>query len=102
MTRSLDILLALVGLTLGLALTTAGLMEIGDSRTPTQLVICEKDRVLPAPRFTRHFTRSLAPDAVVTTLKGVGHVPMFEAPDTITGVITEFVDRHIGQTRATG
>jgi pimeloyl-ACP methyl ester carboxylesterase len=84
------------------ALTTAGLMEIGDSRTPTQLVICEKDRVLPAPRFTRHFTASLAPDAVVTTLKGVGHVPMFEAPDTITGVITEFVDRHIGQTRATG
>ncbi|MFV8166069.1 alpha/beta fold hydrolase [Mycobacterium sp. 134] len=84
------------------ALTTAGLMEIGDSRTPTQLVICEKDRVLPAPRFTRHFTSSLAPDAVVTTLKGVGHVPMFEAPDTITGVITDFVDRHIGQTRATG
>ncbi len=84
------------------ALTTPGLMEIGDSHTPTQLVICEKDRVLPAPRFTRHFTRSLAPDAVVTTLKGVGHVPMFEAPDTITGVITEFVDRHIGQTRATG
>ncbi|OBB24313.1 hydrolase [Mycolicibacterium peregrinum] len=84
------------------ALTTPGLMEIGDSHTPTQLVICEKDRVLPAPRFTRHFTKSLAPDAVVTTLKGVGHVPMFEAPDTITGVITEFVDRHIGQTRATG
>lgn len=84
------------------ALTTAGLMEIGDSRTPTQLVICEKDRVLPAPRFTRHFTASLPPDAVVTTLKGVGHVPMFEAPDTITRVITEFVDRHVGQTRATG
>lgn len=84
------------------ALTTAGLMEIRNSRTPTQLVICEKDRVLPAPRFTRHFTANLAPDAVVTTLKGVGHVPMFEAPDTITRVITEFVDRHVGQTRATG
>ncbi|WP_441961297.1 alpha/beta fold hydrolase [Mycolicibacterium houstonense] len=84
------------------ALTTAGLMEIKNSRTPTQLVICEKDRVLPAPRFTRHFTASLAPDAVVKTLKGVGHVPMFEAPDTITQVITEFVDRHTDQTRATG
>jgi pimeloyl-ACP methyl ester carboxylesterase len=84
------------------ALTTAGLMEIGDSHTPTQLVLCEKDRVLPAPRFSRHFTASLAPDAVITTLKGVGHVPMFEAPDTITRVITEFIDRHIGQTRATG
>ncbi|WP_066903814.1 alpha/beta fold hydrolase [Mycolicibacterium houstonense] len=84
------------------ALTTAGLMEIKNSRTPTQLVICEKDRVLPAPRFTRHFTASLAPDAVVKTLKGVGHVPMFEAPDTITQVITEFVDRHIDPARATG
>lgn len=84
------------------ALTTAGLMEIKNSRTPTQLVICEKDRVLPAPRFTRHFTKSLAPDAVVTTLKGVGHVPMFEAPDTITRLITEFVDRHMDHTRATG
>lgn len=84
------------------ALTTAGLMEIKNSRTPTQLVICEKDRVLPTPRFTRHFTASLAPDAVVKTLKGVGHVPMFEAPDTITQVITEFVDRHTDQTRATG
>lgn len=84
------------------ALTTAGLMEIKNSRTPTQLVICEKDRVLPAPRFTRHFTNSLAPDAVVKTLNGVGHVPMFEAPDTITRVITEFVDRHIDPARATG
>ncbi|MCV7365012.1 alpha/beta fold hydrolase [Mycolicibacterium neworleansense] len=84
------------------ALTTAGLMEIKNSRTPTQLVICEKDRVLPAPRFTRHFTANLAPDAVVKTLKGVGHVPMFEAPDTITRVITEFVDRNIDQPRATG
>ena len=26
---------------------------------PTHLVICEKDRVLPHPRFTRHFTKHL-------------------------------------------
>ncbi len=84
------------------ALTTAGLMEIADSRTPTHLVICEKDRVLPTPRFTRHFTNSLAADAVVTTLDGVGHVPMFEAPDRITKLITEFVDSHTDQARATG
>ena len=84
------------------AVTTAGLTEIANSRTPTQLVICEKDRVLPAPRFTRHFTTHLPSDAVVTTLKGVGHVPMFEAPDTVTRVITEFVDTHLGPARATG
>ncbi|MGV9802350.1 alpha/beta fold hydrolase [Mycobacterium sp. NPDC003449] len=84
------------------ALTTAGLMQIADSRTPTQLVICEKDRVLPAPRFTRHFTRSLAADAVITTLDGVGHVPMFEAPGRITELIVDFVDSHIDPARATG
>ncbi|MUL81171.1 MULTISPECIES: alpha/beta fold hydrolase [unclassified Mycolicibacterium] len=84
------------------ALTTAGLTEIGDSHTPTHLVLCEKDRVLPAPRFSRHFTASLAPDAVITTLNGVGHVPMFEAPDTITRLISEFVDGHIDPARATG
>ena len=84
------------------ALTTPGLMEIANSHTPTQLVICEKDRVLPAPRFTRHFTDRLASDAVITTLPGVGHVPMFEAPDTVTRVITEFVGRHLDPARATG
>ncbi|WP_280833511.1 alpha/beta fold hydrolase [Mycolicibacterium frederiksbergense] len=84
------------------ALTTAGLTEIADSRTPTQLAICEKDRVLPTPRFTRHFTANLAPDAVITTLDGVGHVPMFEAPDTITRLIADFVDRHTDPARATG
>lgn len=84
------------------ALTTAGLMEIADSRTPTHLVICEKDRVLPAPRFTRHFTNSLAAGTLVTTLDGVGHVPMFEAPDRITKLIVDFVDSHTDQARATG
>jgi pimeloyl-ACP methyl ester carboxylesterase len=84
------------------ALTTPGLLEIAHSRTPTQLVICEKDRVLPAPRFTRHFTDSLAPGSVIKRLDGVGHVPMFEAPTTITEVISAFIDRNTDTARATG
>jgi pimeloyl-ACP methyl ester carboxylesterase len=84
------------------ALTTPGLTELPQSRTPTHLVICEKDRVLPAPRFTRHFIRNLPAGSEVTHLDGVGHVPMFEAPDRITDLITEFVDRYIDPERATG
>ncbi|MGV0741431.1 alpha/beta fold hydrolase [Mycolicibacterium sp. XJ870] len=84
------------------ALTTAGLMELPNSCTPTHLVICEKDRVLPAPRFTRHFTENLPANAEVTRLDGVGHVPMFEAPDRITKLIIDFVERHTDQPRATG
>lgn len=84
------------------ALTTPGLLEIEHSRTPTQLVICGKDRVLPAPRFTRHFTDRLAPGSVITRLDGVGHVPMFEAPAKITEVISEFIDRNVDKARATG
>ena len=44
----------------------------------------------------------LAPGSVITRLDGVGHVPMFEAPAEITEVISDFIDSHTGQARATG
>jgi pimeloyl-ACP methyl ester carboxylesterase len=57
------------------------------------LVVCEKDRILPAPRFSRHFTNHLPKDShQVTKLDGVGHVPMFEAPGRVTEVITSFIE----------
>jgi pimeloyl-ACP methyl ester carboxylesterase len=84
------------------SLTLPGLLEIAEGKTPTHLVICEKDRVLPHPRFTRHFTEHLPEDTEVTHLDGVGHIPMFEAPDRIAEVILGFVDGHVGRQRATG
>ncbi len=77
------------------ALLLPGLMELVDTRVPTHLVICEKDRVLPHPRYTRHFTTHIPEITHVTELDGVGHIPMFEAPDRVTEVILEFVDRHV-------
>jgi pimeloyl-ACP methyl ester carboxylesterase len=65
-------------------------------------VICEKDRVLPHPRFTRHFTTHLPKDTRVTHLDGVGHIPMFEAPDRVADLIVEFIDEHTDGKRATG
>lgn len=76
------------------SLTLPGLLELAEGATPTHLVICETDRVLPHPRFTRHFTKHLPEDTQITHLDNVGHIPMFEAPRRVADVIVEFVDRY--------
>ena len=80
------------------SLTLPGLLEMADGSVPTHLVICEKDRVLPHPRFTQHFTTQLPKDTQITHLDGVGHIPMFEAPGRVADVIVDFVDRYAAQT----
>ena len=76
------------------ALLLPGLMELAGTRTPTHLVICERDRVLPHPRFTKHFLRNIPDISRVTTLSHVGHIPMFEAPQQIADLIGAWVDEH--------
>ncbi|HOB49299.1 MAG TPA: alpha/beta hydrolase [Mycobacterium sp.] len=76
------------------ALLLPGLMELADTGTPTHLVICERDRVLPHPRFTKHFIRHIPDISKVTTLDNVGHIPMFEAPQLIADLIVPWVDEH--------
>lgn len=70
-----------------------GLMELTETHTQTHLVVCQRDRVLPHPRFTNHFVRHV-PGLTVTQLDGVGHIPMFETPDRVAELIMEWVDRH--------
>ena len=74
------------------ALLLPGLQELADTAVPAHLVLCQKDRVVPPRRFSRHFTDYLPAGTPVTTLDGVGHVPMFEAPGRITEVISDFID----------
>jgi pimeloyl-ACP methyl ester carboxylesterase len=76
------------------SLLMPGLMELAEGKAPTHLVICEKDHVLPHPRFTRHFTTHMPQGAQVTHLDDVGHIPMFEAPRRVADLIVEFVDRY--------
>jgi pimeloyl-ACP methyl ester carboxylesterase len=76
------------------ALRLPGLMELAETGVPAHLVICEKDRVLPSPRFSRAFTTHLPSNTLVTKLDGVGHIPMFEAPNRIANLIIEFTDRY--------
>jgi pimeloyl-ACP methyl ester carboxylesterase len=84
------------------SLLLPGLLELAKGTSPTHVVICEKDRVLPHPRYTRLFTSQLAEDTKVTHLDDVGHIPMFEAPERIADIITDFVDAHVDRKRATG
>ncbi len=86
------------------ALALPGLLELAEGTSPTHLVICEKDRVLPHPRFTRQFTTQLPKDTRITHLDGVGHIPMFEAPARIADLIVDFIDDYAKPptTKATG
>jgi pimeloyl-ACP methyl ester carboxylesterase len=71
-----------------------GLVELADTAVPTHLVLCEKDRVMPPRRFSRYFTTHLPAATLVTTLDGLGHIPMFEAPGRITEVIGDFLEQY--------
>ena len=71
-----------------------GLLELAGLGAPTQLVLCEKDRVFPTPRGNRYFLQHLPDSAEVVRLPGVGHIPMLEAPEQISALIADFIDRH--------
>ncbi|OSC43033.1 alpha/beta hydrolase [Mycobacterium decipiens] len=75
------------------ALLLPGLQELEHTAAPSHLVLCEKDRVVPPKRFSRHFTDYLPAGHRLTVLDGVGHVPMFEAPGRITEVVVDFIDQ---------
>lgn len=75
------------------ALLLPGLQELAQTAVPAHLVFCTKDRVFPPSRFGRHFTTFLPAGAKVTMLEGLGHVPMLEAPNRVTEVISDFLDQ---------
>ena len=52
-----------------------GLLELANLGAPTQLVVCEKDRVFPAPRGHRYFLKHLPASTEVIHLDGVGPHP---------------------------
>jgi pimeloyl-ACP methyl ester carboxylesterase len=82
------------------SLLLPGLVDLAQTAVPAHLVICEKDRVFPGPRSSRHFTTHLPAETKVTKLDGLGHIPMFEAPGRITEVITGFLDQYSPPMRA--
>jgi pimeloyl-ACP methyl ester carboxylesterase len=71
-----------------------GLTELANGTAPTQLVLCEQDRVFPDPPGNRYFIENMHPGSEVIRLDGLGHIPMLEAPGRITELIADFVDQH--------
>src|SRR3984893_3922401 len=85
---------------MGKTLLMPGLLELAHTAVPAHLVICEKDRVFPAPRSLRYYQAQLPAGTRITELDGVGHIPMFEAPGRVTEAITGFLDEHSAPLRA--
>ncbi len=71
-----------------------GLLELANIGIPTQLVLCEKDRVFPTPRGHKYLIDHLPDETQVIRLQGLGHIPMLEAPGRVTELIADFVDAH--------
>src|SRR6195952_2207176 len=71
-----------------------GLLELANVAAPTQLVLCEKDRVFPTPRGNKYLIDNLPADPKGIRLQGLGHIPMLEAPGRVTELIADFVDAH--------
>jgi pimeloyl-ACP methyl ester carboxylesterase len=82
------------------SLWNPGLLELARTGVPAHLVLCQNDRVFPGPRSHRYFRAQLPAGTRITELDRVGHIPMFEAPDRITSVVTDFLDQHIPPVRA--
>ncbi|MGH3960483.1 alpha/beta fold hydrolase [Mycobacterium sp.] len=82
------------------SLLLPGLADLATTGVPTQLVLCEKDRVVPPRRFSRHFVDHLPRQTKITMLDGVGHIPMFEAPGRITEIIADFIEEYSPPIRA--
>ena len=77
------------------SLWNPGLLELAHTAVPAHLVLCQKDRVFPAPRSHRYFQAQLPHGTRITELDGVGHIPMFEAPARVTEVICDFLAEHV-------
>ncbi len=82
------------------AVLQPGLLELAQTAVPAHLVLCGKDRVFPAPRSHRYFQAQLPASTRITTIDGVGHIPMFEAPARVTEVIDAFISQHSSQSQA--
>lgn len=64
-----------------------------DAAVPVRLVLCEKDLLLPPDRYGTPYVEAM-PGADLVVLPGIGHVPMFEAPDLVAETILEHTRAH--------
>lgn len=73
------------------AVRDGGLEGLERTTTPTQLVLCDEDRVIPWRIYARQFLDELPESADRILLPGVGHVPMLENPELVARTVRRFV-----------
>jgi pimeloyl-ACP methyl ester carboxylesterase len=62
---------------------------------PTLIAWPREDRMLPMSRHAHRF-RAEIPGAEFQVLKGVGHVPTWDNPQLVAGLVRDFAARHAG------
>ncbi|WP_158726608.1 alpha/beta fold hydrolase [Tomitella fengzijianii] len=73
------------------AVWDGGLTGLDSTTTPAQLVLCDKDRVIPWRVYARAFLDELPDTAGRLLLPDVGHVPMLEDPDLVARTVRGFI-----------
>ncbi|GAA4808131.1 alpha/beta fold hydrolase [Tomitella cavernea] len=68
-----------------------GLTGLDSTATPVQLVLCDKDRVIPWRVYARAFLDELPDTAERLRLPDVGHVPMLEDPGLVARTVRGFI-----------
>ncbi|MEC3956852.1 alpha/beta hydrolase [Nocardia sp. CDC153] len=68
-------------------LRRGGMREIEKIATPVQVVLCERDRILPPRHYSRLYVDRLPQAGPPIVLRDLGHVPMLENPDVIADII---------------
>lgn len=72
-------------------LRQGGVQGLDEVTVPVQILLCQKDWLVPPKRYSRVYLESL-PEATVATLPGVGHVPMLENPDLVAELIRSHIE----------
>jgi pimeloyl-ACP methyl ester carboxylesterase len=78
---------------------SAAIEGLESVRAPTLIAWPEHDRILPSTRHSHRF-RTEIPGAEFVMLPGVGHVPMWDAPQLVVKTIDDFVTRQIAAAAA--